>query len=118
MASNSTDDRDRLTPELSSSWSGVGFFSGNFLQKSSSAINIKSNDPVVNITGHPPHHHHHNLDNDNKRKSFDAINKSSIKTLPPSMNRSSHALFSQRKVKFCLNTVSIFILYIYSYYIL
>lgn len=102
MASNSSDDRDRLTSELSSSWSGVGFFSGNFLQKSSSAINIKSNDPVVNMTGHPPHLHHHNLDNDNKRKSFDSISKSSIKTLPPSMNRSSHALFSQRKVKFCL----------------
>ncbi|CAB4377792.1 hypothetical protein RhiirA5_498721 [Rhizophagus irregularis] len=98
MASNSSDDRDRLTSELSSSWSGVGFFSGNFLQKSSSAINIKSNDPVVNMTGHPPHHRHHNLDNDNKRKSFDSINKSSIKTLPPSMNRSSHALFSQRKI--------------------
>ncbi|GES99646.1 folliculin-interacting protein 2 isoform X2 [Rhizophagus clarus] len=97
VASNSSDDRDRLTSELSSSWSGVGFFSGNFLQKSSSAINIKSNDPV-NIAGHPPHYHHHILDNDNKRKSFDSINKSSIRTLPPSMNRNSHALFSQRKI--------------------
>ncbi|RIA99599.1 folliculin-interacting protein middle domain-containing protein [Glomus cerebriforme] len=94
MASNSSDDRP--TTELSSSWSG-GFLRGNFLQKSSSAINIKSNDTVINMTGRPPHHHHHNLDNDSKRKSFDSISKSSIKTLPSSMNRSSHALFSQRK---------------------
>ncbi|CAG8486464.1 8183_t:CDS:10 [Funneliformis caledonium] len=78
VTSNSS---ERPTSELSSSWSGVGFF----LPKSSSAINIKSNNPV-NTT-----------DSDNKRKSFDSINKSSIKTLPPSMNRSSHTLLSQRK---------------------
>ncbi|CAI2172611.1 6237_t:CDS:10 [Funneliformis geosporum] len=96
VTSNSSEDR-RPTSELSSSWSGVGFF----LPKSSSAINIKSNNPVI-TTGHPPshhrnHHHHNKLDGDNIRKSFDSINKSSIKTLPPSINRNGHAFTSQRK---------------------
>src|SRR6266498_940709 len=37
ITSNSSDDRERSTSELSSSWSGVGFLSGNLLTKSSSA---------------------------------------------------------------------------------
>ncbi|RIB06196.1 folliculin-interacting protein middle domain-containing protein [Gigaspora rosea] len=74
---NSSNDRDHANIE-SSSWSGVSFLAGNFLPKSSSAINIKSSTsthPRIQDSIH------------NNRRSFDSVNLSNANTLPSS-NRS------------------------------
>ncbi|CAG8530528.1 26245_t:CDS:2, partial [Racocetra persica] len=74
--SNTSDDRDHANVEPST-WSGVNFLSGNFLPKSSSAINIKSSthSRIQNFTH-----------DEGKRRSLDSPNpnQSHANTLPQS----------------------------------
>ncbi|CAG8715267.1 557_t:CDS:10 [Cetraspora pellucida] len=73
---NTSDNRDHTNIEPSS-WSGVNFLSGNFLPKSSSAINIRSSTlPRIQDSTH----------DESKRRSLDSPNpnRSNANTLPPS----------------------------------
>ncbi|KAG9304350.1 hypothetical protein G9A89_019912 [Geosiphon pyriformis] len=91
------EERDRINADLSS-WSSVNFLSASFLTNQAKTGDTNNKNPngshlLSNNTHHPRQTDHFPGEN---RTNSETTNKSSVRTLPPSLNR-SNGLIAQRK---------------------